>query len=636
MASGPKPVGEGSSTRTHEVRDIELSAVKGLSGHTVTDKTGQVKDFSDKVPRQNFRNPGGTFSHRISLAFEKGGLGYVLWLIASSIFPFIKPPPLFNSPAENLEISFQLNQLAANGKKIGDPEVQAFIKRIFPDTSSLEKEWASMQKKSPQEIQRFLVRVEERYQAIAGIDLGAVDFVDEAKKEALANLDKIRQPIAEHLVGKPAEEWRGKLTAVKQFPIDKDPVVLLNFYAKLEAKIAEMHGQDTTQTPSLKSALQSQVDQLEAIKSEVKGEVSRRLVEVKGRIAGNLPVDLLQATAKQAGVKLPEGSYGEQAQFLQDEIAKKRKEANQEFANRFDEGNSLEKKIAAQSKQLVVLEEDLARLSERRQNQADAVTRDIARQLVSAREQLPPQIAILEESIRGLEKKQKDLQEIQAGRATEGLFRTKVAFTESKKRELDTVDDRLKMQREDLGKLKAKVANLGAASDRTEAESIKKIDKDFVAAVGKNQEQITQLRGSITRNQEAQKLAEQAREQAFSLEKRFGQLETEFKSSWLALLNVPEMRSDCKLLSRLTFLEGVFDAYQTTAKKGQEPWAWVGTYYTSDTKQAFEKTLSTSLGTLGVRADSSAFKEAMQEASQVIVRNTEPESTKKLGLQEFQ
>ena len=136
MVEGAIPPNKITSTTTTDQKTLaptgELS-----TGQKVTDITVTEAPLSDKVPQQNFRNPGGEFRHQVKEAWNTGGLGAVLQLLFSKL--------LFSAPT-----------------------------------------------------------------------------------------------VAEHVMVDPAAEWAEYVKDVEDFPIDKEPTVLMNMYSQLSAKIHEL------------------------------------------------------------------------------------------------------------------------------------------------------------------------------------------------------------------------------------------------------------------------------------------------------------------------------------------------------------------------------------------------------------
>ena len=95
--------------KTNNPKEFEMKPMGGLGNHKVTDQTQTGERFEDFIPKLKI-DPKAHWDIRYKAAKEKGAK-FVIWLIISAIFPFVKPPELYKelppSPVGKWQKSFE-------------------------------------------------------------------------------------------------------------------------------------------------------------------------------------------------------------------------------------------------------------------------------------------------------------------------------------------------------------------------------------------------------------------------------------------------------------------------------------------------------------------------------------------------
>ena len=599
-------------------QDYELQNIGKSGSHTFTDQTSLVEDYSQNVPRLRLYE-GAPWEHEVSVAWEKGGIWGVIVLVASYIFSCVSPPSLINTDSENRKANFELIALKGKGKPFGDSEVQTILRKIFPDTSAVAREWAGVQNKPPKDIQEFLAHVEKQYREIEKLNLGLSEFVDQAKEEILNYLNDLKRQGAQKLV----QAWRHKCKALKQFPIERDPVVFFKFYQSLEAQLKELGAYNTSPISSVPEPITAEITELEELKNAVKKEIPSRLEKVQQTLKERMPLENLRATAKKENIDLPQEHFGAQADHFQKKIQQKIQNAAQTAKLKAGEAKNLEADLVGLRKDRAACEEKPLSLLMEKITKLEAAQKAHEKELTDNELKVSETILERQKVVEKLETTQQSLKAKKeslwgiSGTEGEQLLKTETQLTQTQ-----TEIKQLEIIRADL-------ANLPSTALQ---KNTNEIERDFTEKKEANEKEMQRLENEIAQKSLLHAQATSAWQAASNEVSRLKKVNEEFIRVWDAQLARSDMQDDCKLFTRLTFLKGAFEDYQENPQP--DPVRWPQIYY-AKSKNSFNTKLLSSLKALGIREDSLVYQETLRKISHVILPDIGSPPIDRSGLEEF-
>lgn len=197
MTRGVPGPGEGEPSQAGQTR-LKATGKFG-KGHTAENWTGKVEDHSDLVPKQNFRNPGVTFTFTVA---KEMGAKYVFWFILSSIFPFIAPP----------HISLLDPKTEKNLEELEAPKILEGLKQ-FPIQDD------------PVVLFNLYTQLDKQIEELRSLDTSKKPTLAEVQQEHIAALEKVQ--------GEVKGEIASRLSELRT-NIGKSALTLLQTLAKRE------------------------------------------------------------------------------------------------------------------------------------------------------------------------------------------------------------------------------------------------------------------------------------------------------------------------------------------------------------------------------------------------------------------
>jgi len=171
----------------------EEIALGELGEHKVTNQTQSASSLAHTVPKGTSTYEK-SFTHQASVAWQRGGLLYVIQLIASYLH--LCAPPFFIAKNEKTRITADLITYQAAGLKAESPDVQAVLDRLFPiKIEDFEKELAIIKRRNDvRALQPFIKRIEQAERDIntQATELEEYPFVANRKFVLLKNLNDIK------------------------------------------------------------------------------------------------------------------------------------------------------------------------------------------------------------------------------------------------------------------------------------------------------------------------------------------------------------------------------------------------------------------------------------------------------------